>query len=235
MIIDGQDVGSYMEYKHQFSGMIHEGGMLSVAKMELEFQFVATLDDPVGARDAFSKIKYFLDTALSHCIFIDINSPEMPMLINSANNNFVMLPGIPSEDLIVHTIQRKLTKIAGDVLYVGLAKFTSDISQAVYAIKPNQSEYTLPATTKECTEEFECFHEFPWWDREDGITIELIKTPGDERPINELYSDFVDPFDDFADAMEFYNASMSEESATSKTKEPKEAELVNIKWKPQVV
>lgn len=234
MIIDGQDVGSYMEYTHTFSGIICEGSLLSSAKMSLSFEFVASADDPFVARDAFQKVKYFLDTALNHCIILDINSPEMPTLINAASNNFVMLPGAPTEDLIVHTIQRKIAKITGGVLYVGVAKFTTDISQAVYAIKPNQSEYTLPETTEEYIEHFECLHDVPWWDREDGVTIELIKSPSDARPIKELYSDFVDPFEDFADAMEAYNASMNE-LPDEVDAEPQEAELVSVKWKPQVM
>ena len=222
-----------MEYK--FSGirllsctLIPTEWQISIDIVALEKKNKPVEDAEYEATIAYQRLFFWLDTNLPGIIAVDVSDEDDLFIANLSSNIMMYCPSEPYDDVIIRVLHSKLTTLSLCNLNIGEIRLKAGDMSVQYSFDPSDSGYDLPLTTESYYTEGIARDKKPWWMRNDGFSFEFIKPDETELSDEELFSDIVDPLDEFDKAI----SEMDEDSIT--LREP--ARIVQVdKWKPKKI
>lgn len=213
-------VNSFTTFTTTFSATVVQAEPMLLSDIyEVSIDFAWTTPDLEKGNSAFLKIKFFLEEILHHSILIH---PNAPMNFKDLQNVPVLLPYVPTNDVIALTLHAKLNSIASDCIEVLSVKVGSKYSNPSITYTYGDNEYPmLTRSIDDLLGEGKKFHDIPWWFRETSDTFDRLAEE-DEDLTDCPYSDNI-----FNDIEKLVSGELSEQ---------KDGEIVEIqRWKPKIV
>lgn len=230
-------IKNYMTLDYGFTGIRIQDGCLSPVDWYISID-LATLEKKSKPKEeiehkagiAYQKIYFWLDTNLPGIIAVDVGNDDDLYLANLTSNIMMYCPGNPGDDIIIQLLHAKISALAGnDLMVCGISLKGSDTSVKYTFDCQDSGSYSLPSFTSEYYKEGTARDSVPWWFRDDGFCFEFIKPNNLEISDEELFSDIIDPMDEFSKIV----LELSGENINL-VKEP--AKIVQVeKWKPKKV
>jgi len=228
-------IKSHMTLEYSFTGIRVQDSALIPVDWTLSVDLVATgkkgkAKDEIEyeASVIYQKIYFWLDTNLPNIIMVDVGNEDDLYIANLTANIMMYCPDNPSDGLIIQLLHAKISSLASHGLIVGELHLKGNDSSLHYTFDCADGNYLLPDTTEYYTEGTTRDKD-PWWARNDGFCFEFVRPEGNEQTDEELFSDIVDPMNEFDRIMaEVTDIHMS------LVREP--AKIVQVeKWKPRKV
>jgi hypothetical protein len=147
-------------------------------------------DDPKAlfkSQVAMIKMRYWLSEILEgSLIFNRDNEWAVDIFFSSegnrgASNNLVILPGEPTEDILVQILQSKLSALGGGHLLIGNLDLEISDGHGLSFTYVGQGEDELPAMDEWIGDH--TYFSKPWWARDDASTIDI--TPDEDSDLGE--------------------------------------------------
>lgn len=145
-----------------------------------------------------AKIKYWLDNFVNNCVMFDVgNEWAMRALFDEddacdIDNNIMMLPYTPQDDLIAELFHSKMNALGGQKLKFGIIELSSDDVLGLSYMFTGEGEMNLPEITEWVGER--SYYDKPWWARDDASTADIIPGEDDDlsdNPFESLNLDFI--------------------------------------------
>ena len=214
------NVNSFTTFKTQFNAtLIQTDAMLLSDTFEVEIDFVWCSPDLAKGNAAFLKLKFFLEECLHQSIF---THRAAPIKMTNLENNVILFPYVPTNDIVAMTLHAKLNTIADgfvDVVSVRIgSKFDAVDMKYTYA----DEEYPALPKVLDWLEVDKYYYDKPWWFR--------------NTPETEDYE--VDENTDLTQPPEYDNVLQEIESVVMGELKLKETggEVIDINgWKPEIV
>jgi hypothetical protein len=170
---DFVSVNSYSTFKAQFSAtVIQSAPILLSDTYEVEVDFLWADMDPARGNAAFMKMRYFLEDELHQSV---LTYPQAPMAVNGIENNIVLFPFVPTNDIIAMTLHAKLNTICGQYIEIISVRVGSKYAQPNLIYTYADDEYPAMPSLKDFigldTDEY--YYDQPWWFRSDATTGEF--------------------------------------------------------------
>jgi hypothetical protein len=196
---DEFECSTYYHFNLKFSRMIEEVLIPSSLKVKIEFMHMDTAGED-DIEKAFMKIRYWLDNVLENSIvFSHDNVTAIRMFLDAEgsprlSNMLVLAPEDPDDAVMAALIQAKLQALATGALAFGPVYIEADNSLGVSFEFFGDSSNVLPSS-EEWLDERRYFEE-PWWNRDDGSTLDTIPDENADLSIKPGYAfkfDFLEP------------------------------------------
>lgn len=177
MIDDDDMPDAYHSYKFKlnFTRIILDHIVSSNLKVRIDFETNPSSNSE-DILNVWSKIEFWIDN-LNQSVVIGAGNP---LAVNTMiagdthtsrfSNTLLILPGEPTEELLSYILQAKLNALARDVLAFGTVDMQAEEAAGISVAIAGHHEDYLP-TMKEWIDGPNWFTE-PWWDRDDGSTID---------------------------------------------------------------
>ena len=193
-------------------------------RMDIANQDVDTTQDSVfRSQVAMAKMRYWLDECLSNSVmFSRDNDWAVNTFLSTSPENLgtsnpvTILPGDPTEDLLVQVIQSKLQSLVGSSMTIGNVELEIEDGHGLMFTYVGDGELELP-TNEEWVGEH-CYFGRPWWCRDDASTMDIIA--GEDDDVEDLPS--------FAYSLEFLADALRPSTAPS-------AQIVRPDFRPHVI
>ena len=177
MIDDDDMPDAYHSYKFtlNFTRIILDHIVSSNLKIRIDY-VTNSSSTPEDIMTAWNKIEIWLDN-LNQSVAISAGNPLAVATMISGDthtsrfsNTLLILPGEPTEELFGYILQAKLNALASDVLAFGIVDLQAEEAAGITVAITGHHEDNLP-TMKEWIDGPNWFTE-PWWNRDDGSTID---------------------------------------------------------------
>lgn len=138
----------------------------------------------VKSQLSMAKIRYWLTEVLEGSILMNrdndwaLNSFMGVEDDDGSTNQIVILPGEPTEDLLIQILQSKLQAFGGEILQIGSIELDSNDGSGLSFTYIGEGEYDLP-TNEEWVGE-RAYFDKPWWSRDDSSTMDAIADEDDD-------------------------------------------------------
>lgn len=171
---------------------------------------------------ALAKVRYWLhEVAHDSVMFNRENKWAVRAFLNSkgkqsVDNQMIILPGEPTEDVLAEVLQSKMNALAGGHITFGCIELCSDDTDGLTYIFTGEGEMNLPEMDEWIGEH--TFFSKPWWARDDASTIDVI--PDDKDDLNSPPA--------FAYSLEFIRDTMKAKNAPT-------ARIVRAEFRPKVL
>jgi hypothetical protein len=212
-------VSSYSTFTTHFNATLIQAEPIILSDIfEVSIDFAWTTPDLQKGNTAFVKVKFFLEEVLQHSILTHINSP---IDIDFADNNVVLFPYVPTNDVIAITLHAKLNAIADENLEILSVKVGSKHSNPSITYTYADNSYHMLPDLKTFIGEGRHFYDVPWWFRASTECQDYLAEDDEDLTIPP-YSDTI-----FEDIEKIVSGEMSA---------PKNGEIIEIpRWKPKVI
>lgn len=189
MIKHGNKILSqYVTIKFSFSGNRVEDCYFYPTVWDLEIDIVALLSRTTSedsAQDAYQKLKFWIDNVLPDSIVVSGENEVDMSLAALPDNNIIVLPGAPTNDVLVRVIHSKLTSLSDGHIIIGKISLGSSDTDVVQCYSLGPAGYELPETTDYYFSQ-DTIHAVPWWSRTDGFTFEMVDVEESSRITDPL-------------------------------------------------
>jgi hypothetical protein len=150
-------------------------------------------EDAEAINDAFTKMRYWLDNIVSKSIvFSHDNSDAIAMFVDEASgtprvgNVIVLTPEEPDDQHLAAIFQAKLQALAGGTMAFGPVEVKSDNQLGLQftfvgdssAVLPKIGDWVGPRS----------FFDKPWWDRDDGSTLDVMPPDGADLTVRPAWA-----------------------------------------------
>lgn len=212
-------VSSYTTFTTHFNAMLIQAEPVILSDIyDISIDFAWTTPDLQKGNAAFLKIKFFLEEILHQSI---LTHPSSPIDIDFADNNVILFPFVPTNDVIAITLHAKLNSIAGESLEVLSVKVGSKFSDPKISYTYADNSYHMLPDMKSFIGEGRHFYEVPWWFRPTTDCYDFLAEDDDDLT-NPPESDTI-----FEDIEKIVSGEMST---------PKNGEVIEIpRWKPKII
>lgn len=152
---------------------------------EIEFQMhLKALKDEKEFSIILKKLQILVENIFENSLFVSFKSNMVPLFLENdelkMNNNIVMLPGEPTDDIIAAVLYSKIQEICKDVFLI--ENFT--LSSSTF--------YESSITFEDDPDDYLSLYEYieniktPWWKRGDLTTRDYLCEHEDEKPDLEV-------------------------------------------------
>jgi hypothetical protein len=130
---------------------------------------------------SLEKIHFWYDRIVSSAIIFDrTNDFALNMMFDEngrqiCGNMPMACPEPPNDDLLAMIFQSKMNALSSDNIAFTTVELTSDSRENMTSIFAGYASLYLPMMSEWVGER--SFHEVPWWQRDDGETIDMIPGP----------------------------------------------------------
>lgn len=216
----GETVSRYMILCEEFTGVRYLEDTLHANTWQLEADLVVVSDKlrkdyMRRGTETYQNITFWIENVLNGSLFINASDEEKLDFSACMDNAPVYCPGEPTDDLLIRLFRAKLTAIAGSNMMVGQVRLKCK-SMNVRYVENDDKGSPLPALVADYVTR-ESLHTVPWWNRQDGFSMEMLRWLDDESPLSEFYADIEDPLDY---ASEMFGGK-------------KEADIIEMSWTPK--
>jgi hypothetical protein len=171
---------------------------------------------------ALSKIKFWCDSMVDGCVMFyrDNEWAQRAFLADdgtqSVENNFMLLPDEPDDEMLARIFQSKFNALGGNFLVFGEIDISSDDLMGLSYSYTGMGEFDLPPMEAWVGER--SFFEKPWWSRDDVSIMDII--PSEDADLNQPPA--------FAQKLDFIATAM---------RPPKDlgARVIRPEFRPQVI
>lgn len=171
---------------------------------------------------AISKIKFWCDSAVDSCVMLcrENEWAQRAFLAEdgtqSVDNNIMLLPDEPDDEMLAQIIQSKFNALAGNYLVFGEIGITSDDITGLSYSYTGLGEFDLPQMEQWVGER--SFFDKPWWSRDDISIMDII--PSEDADLTQAPA--------FAQKLDFIAHAM---------RPPKEAgaRVIRPEFRPQII
>ena len=155
-------------------------------------------EDDFGVKVAIAKIRYWFDNVFSGSMIFDGGNEFAHRSFfdddgrRAVDNNVVILPAPPTDDLLMEVLHSKLNALGAPYIQFGTMELTSDDDNQLSYIFTGLGETNLPSITDWVGER--AFFDKPWWARDDGSTYDSIPDEDadlSQKPTSAFSLDFV--------------------------------------------
>ena len=168
--------------------------LLFPSSLKVKMEFIAMDEaDEDDIDQAFTKIKYWLDNIVNKSVvFCHDNDVAIEMFIDTEKNssrigNILMItPDEPDDQHLAAIFQSKLQALCGDTLTFGIVEVKSDNQLGVSFTFVGDSSAVLPKMD-EWIGDYSYFDK-PWWERDDGSTIDTIPPEGADLSVKPQWA-----------------------------------------------
>ncbi len=221
---------TFMTLHYRFSGIRLQSAMMVPVDWNISVDLLVLdkkiKDFETSVNTVFQKLYFWLETNLPNVVIVNAMDSDDLYLANSVANMMLYCPGQVSDDIIAQTIHSKLSTLAGNFIELGCIKVSSSDSLLEVTFDTNGGNYKLPVSTTEYLTDVVVKDVVPWWARNDGFSFDFIRPPESNLSDEELFSNIIDPMDEFD--------RLIAENNEVNLKEP--ARIVQVeKWKPKTV
>lgn len=158
------------------------GTTMAPAFIKIKTELFPTDGEEENISSAMSKIKYWFDQIANRSVvFSGGNSALASLLVSDAgtnflDNNYLMTPGEPTDDLLATLFQAKMSALATNTLTFEACEIRSkNMLGIIFTVVGNPLELLPPM--KEWIGDRTYFDE-PWWNRNDASSMD-VKPPAD--------------------------------------------------------
>lgn len=137
--------------------------------------------------ETLSKIKYWFDNVVDQSVAFSGGNSELSGLLvtkegnNSLDNNYLMTPGEPTDDLLTALFQAKMAALGKDVILVEGCEINTNNNLGLKFTIVGDPLELLPAMEEWIGER--TFFDEPWWNRDDASSMDLM--PDDDADLND--------------------------------------------------
>lgn len=161
---------SFTTFKTMFSTtLIQAEASLYSEIFDAEIDFVWCTTDLAMGNAAFLKVKFFLEEVLHQSIF---THKSAPIKLSELDNKIVMLPYVPTSDIIAMTLHAKLNSIADGQIDILSVKITSKFENPTMSYTYADEDYPALPDTEKWIGQKEYYYDVPWWFRKTPETID---------------------------------------------------------------
>lgn len=147
----------------------------SFSKMKAE---IITSDEATDAdiKTVLDKIHFWFDSIVGNGIMFErdnefaLNLLFTELGIARTDNIPIVMPAIPSDDVLARILHAKLNALGNEKVFFGMLEITSDNDFTITFTGDGESE--LPDMSEWIGER--SYFEKPWWARNDGTTLDVI-------------------------------------------------------------
>jgi len=171
----------------------------STLKFRMEFIPMETSEDHEIDR-AFTKMRWWLDNIVNKAIvFSHENSAAITMFIDEevghtrVGNVLMVTPEDPDDQHLAALFQAKMQALSGNCMAFGPVEVKSDNQLGLQFTFVGDSSAVLPKMSEWITGR--SFFDKPWWDRDDGSTLDVIPPDDDDLSVKPAWAfsfDFLD-------------------------------------------
>lgn len=193
MKIGKQEANYYSTIKHSFSGVRAIDGMLSPVDWKLEVDVVGSESESSNeVTISVEKVIHWIHNTLLFPVVCCPSDDIMYRISNAVHNCPIHLPVMPTDDILVQVLHRKIKTIAGKALHIGELRLDSNDSTIKYSYGKLRSEKVFFSVDQYHREEL--YHKDPWWERNDSHSFEYpITNENSKEAYDEFFSSEVDP------------------------------------------
>jgi len=229
-------IKSHMTLEYEFTGIRIQDSWLTPVDWKLTVDLVATgkkgktrEEVEYNAGVTYQKVYFWLDTNLPNIVVVDVCNEDDLYIANLSTNIMMYCPDSPTDDLLIQLLHAKISSLALPNLIVGEIHLKGSDTSLQYTFDCPDTGYVLPISTAEYYTEGTTRDKDPWWMRDDGFCFEFVRPEDNEQTDEELFSDIVDPMDEFHRII-----SEVSDMHIGLVREP--ARIVQVeKWKPKTV
>jgi len=229
-------IKSHMTLEYEFTGIRIQDSWLTPVDWKLTVDLVATgkkgktrEEVEYNAGVTYQKVYFWLDTNLPNIVVVDVCNEDDLYIANLSTNIMMYCPDSPTDDLLIQLLHAKISSLALPNLIVGEIHLKGSDTSLQYTFDCPDTGYVLPTSTTEYYTEGTTRDKEPWWLRDDGFCFEFVRPEDNEQTDEELFSDIVDPMDEFHRII-----SEVSDMHIGLVREP--ARIVQVeKWKPKKV
>lgn len=189
------DVEAYMTLEHKLWGVRVLDGKFSIGQWQLVINF-AGIDNPdadpethqIQLAATYQKLNYWLEYFLDSALFVNAAKEELtgPLCELALENSTLLLPGDPTDDLIIRVLHSKISVLAGEFLLIGKISLKCTDTASTFNYTNNASGYKLPCANYVGDSPV---HLLPWWERDDIDTYDYNFDDLDEGTLEEARKD----------------------------------------------
>jgi hypothetical protein len=199
MINSTSDGELFLRFTTSFSGIRVIDSKLMPTKWTLKTDLI--LQDELDDFDfnfILMKVKFWFEQLINNSVFFAMENEWAieSFLASDLENNTVLIPGDPTDDLLTMVFHSKLNALGeGKVIFGGL-DLQSDTSSGLGFIFLGNGTSCLPTMTEWIGER--TFFTNPWWNRDDASAIDIF--PMDDEDLT-IIPDFAFSLDFLRDAI----------------------------------
>ena len=171
------------------------------------FEFSADIDldgsaDPSEQYKALESMRRWVIDIVDKSIVFCPSSDISPVLLQSLQNNIMITPDDPYDQLLLVLMCSKLNAIGAKVAHITKCQLISDLGDGFGNWFEGDTSDTLPTISEWLGDR--TFFDKPWWNRSDGSAIDIWAGPDDDISIKpdiliNLWPDEVDNDDPIED------------------------------------
>lgn len=218
-----QFFNQHMTLDFSFIGNRIEDGYFAPVQWQLEVDMIPVVDKSLSGEQAtvsYHRISFWLNKMLPDSLIVNGENDIDVQIAAIPSNNMIVCPYSPSDDVLVRLLHSKLSILSEKNLVIGEVRLTSSDSPIRYSYNLDETGYGLPKSTEYYFLD-NCKHSKPWWDRNDGHTMEFVMFNSEDNEPDDPLS-------------EFKFMIIEDESNKPAQKEP--AEIIKMeKWAPKKV
>lgn len=195
------EVFSYFSFSVKIVRVIEDIIVPSTLKFKMEFIPLETATGEEVDR-AFAKMRYWIDNVVNRSVvFSHDNSNAIAMFIddkgaNSRVSNILMItPEEPDDQHMCAIFQSKLQALSGLSMAFGPVEVSGDNQIGLSFTFIGDSTSVLP-DAKEWFQDTRTFFDKPWWERDDGSTLDVVPPEGADLSVKPAWAfsfDFLEP------------------------------------------
>jgi hypothetical protein len=199
MVGNSEDIDLFLRFTANFSGIRVIDSKMIPTKWTIKSDLILqeNLDD-FDFNYVLIKVKFALESIMNGSIFFSMENDWAidAFLMTDVENNVVITPGDPTDDLITMLLHSKMNALGEGMISFGGVDLQSDTSSGLGFIFLGNGSSLLPTMT-DWIGDASYFKE-PWWNRDDASTMDIV--PEDGADLTEV-PEFAFKLDFLKDAM----------------------------------
>ena len=212
--------GSFSTYRTEFSAILIQTDAVLISDIfDITVEFGWLSNDFARTNAAFLKIKFFLENIMHQSV---MTHQDAPVNMSNIDNQVIMLPHPPSNDIIAMILHSKLNAIVADQIEVIAVIVKSKSHEPTISYTHVDMTYPALPTLTEWVKCDKYYYDAPWWGRNSCDTKDFEVNADTDLTIMPACDTVLEDLE---------NAIMGE-----LTLEKKGGEIVDIaRWKPEII
>ena len=185
-----KDVVSYMKLTHEFRGIRVLDNKLNPVKWSFTASFAGADLQDVDMEEhkkqltiSYQKISLWLEHFFDDIYLVSIN--DLAAISSFCElgyeNTLVQVPALPTDDVLIETLNKKIATLAGEYLVIGECELHGDDTQTTYCFHDLNGNSSMLPEQKDWVNIEEVVYDKPWWLRPDCDTWEPAMLEGHTR------------------------------------------------------
>lgn len=215
-------IDNYSTFKINTHVLVIQTGTAIISdEYDISVDFAWVNQDSMKANKAFLKMKMFLEDVVEQSV---ITHRGAHVDVHTLANNTIMLPYLPSTDVLAMTLHAKLASIVGEDILIARVKVDNKLPEFSMGFTYGDLNYDILPDMDEFADGDETFYDTPWWFRDTCETNDLFFVEGTAVTEPPEFIDVFAEIDIITDAL------------MNNTSPNAEAEVIDFKtWTPKII